>query len=159
LFVKDYRDLHYGSRKREKKIRKIENRIENLKAEIRNLDKDKVSAKNKIELKIEDYKLEIIEISKKIPENWKARNKEFEIINKAKNIQTKRYRKNVDEAYDNLDKIAMFIKDHDKLNELSSDINNLNKNIVKEDYQISTSIIDNLFEKHWGNFRNRRICK
>jgi len=147
LFVKDYRDLHYGSRKREKKIRKIENRIENLKAEIRNLDKDKVSAKNKIELKIEDYKLEIIEISKKIPENWKARNKEFEIINKAKNIQTKRYRKNVDEAYDNLDKIAMFIKDHDKLNELSSDINNLNKNIVKEDYQISTSIIDNLFEK------------
>ena len=50
-------------------------------------------------------------------------------------------------SYDNLDKIAMFIKDHDKLNELSSDINNLNKNIVKEDYQISTSIIDNLFEK------------
>ncbi len=147
LFVKDYRDLHYGARKREKKIRKIENRIENLKAEIRNLDKDKVSEKNKIELKIEDYKLEIDEITKKIPENWKSRNKEFEIINKAKNTQTKRYRKNVDEAYDNLDQIAMFIKDHDKLNELSPDINNLKKNVVNEDYQNSTSIIDSLFEK------------
>jgi len=147
LFVKDYRDLHYSARKREKKIRKIENRIEKLKAEIRNLDKDKVSEKNKIELKIEDYKLEIDEITKQIPENWKSRNKEFEIINKAKNTQTKRYRKNVDEAYDNLDKIAMFIKDHDKLNELSSDINNLKKNIFNEDYQNSTSIIDNLFEK------------
>ena len=56
LFVKDYRDLHYGARKREKKIRKIENRIENLEAEIRNLDKDKVGEINKIELKIEDYK-------------------------------------------------------------------------------------------------------
>jgi len=87
------------------------------------------------------------EITKKIPENWKSRNKEFEIINKAKNNQTKRYRKNVDEAYDNLDKIAMFIKDHDKLNELSSDINNLKKNIANEDYQNSTSIIDSLFEK------------
>jgi len=147
LFVKDYRDLHYSARKREKKIRKIENRIEKLKAEIRNLDKDKVSEKNKIELKIEDYKLEIDEITKQIPENWKSRNKEFEIINKAKNTQTKRYRKNVDEAYDNLDKIAMFIKDHDKLNELSSDINNLKKNIFNEDYQNSTSIIDSLFEK------------
>ena len=147
LFVKDYRDLHYGARKREKKIRKIENRIEKLKAEIRNLDKDKVGEKNKIKLKIEDYKLEIDEIAKQIPENWKIRNKEFEIINKAKNTQTKRYRKNVDQAYDNLDKIAMFIKDHDKLNELSSDINNLKKNIVNEDYQNSTSIIDSLFEK------------
>ena len=147
LFVKDYRDLHYSARKREKKIRKIENRIEKLKAEIRNLDKDKVADKNKIELKIEDYKLEIDEIIKQIPENWKSRNKEFEIINKAKNTQTKRYRKNVDEAYDNLDQIAMFIKDHDKLNELSSDINNLKKNIVNEDYQNSISIIDSLFEK------------
>ena len=41
----------------------------------------------------------------------------------------------------------MFIKDHDKLNELSSDINNLKKNIVNEDYQNSISIIDSLFEK------------
>jgi len=147
LFVKDYRDLHYSVRKREKKIRKIENRIEKLEAEIRNLDKDKVEEKNKIELKIEDYKLEIDEIIKQIPENWKSRNKEFETINKAKNTQTKRYRKNVDEAYDNLDQIAMFIKDHDKLNELSSDINNLKKNIFNEDYQNSISIIDSLFEK------------
>ena len=147
LFVKDYRDLHYSVRKKEKKIRKIENRIENLEAEIRNLDKDKVGEKNKIELKIEDYKLEINEITKQIPENWKSKNKEFEIINKAKNTQTKRYRKNVDESYDNLDQIALFIKDHDKLNELSSEINNLKKDIVNEDYENSISIIDSLFEK------------
>ena len=41
----------------------------------------------------------------------------------------------------------MFIKDHEKLNELSSDINNLNKSIVNEDYGNSISIIDSLFEK------------
>jgi cell division protein FtsB len=147
LFAKDYRDLHYSVRKKEKKIRKIDNRIEKLKASIRNLDKDNVSEKNKIELKIEDYKLEIDEIKKQIPENWISRNKEFEIIQKAKNTKTKRYRKNVDEAYDNLDKIAMFIKDHGKLNKLSPDINDLKKNIGNEDYKNSISNIDNLFEK------------
>ena len=147
LFAEDYRDLHFSVRKKQKKIRKIDNRIEKLKSEIRNLDKDNVAEKNKIELKIEDYNLEIEEISKKIPENWKSKNKEFEILLKAKNTKTKRYRKNVDEAYDNLAQIAMFIKDHEKLNELSSDINSLNKNIVNEDYENSILIIDSLFEK------------
>jgi DNA repair exonuclease SbcCD ATPase subunit len=147
LFAKDYRDLHFSVRKKEKKIRKIDKRIKKLEAEIRNLDKDNVSEKNKIELKIEDYKLEIEEITKQIPENWLSKNKEFEIILKAKNTRTKRYRKNVDQAYDNLDQIAMFIKEHEKLNELSSEINNLKKNIVKEDYEHSISIIDSLFEK------------
>jgi len=147
LFAKDYRDLHFSSRKKEKKIRKIDQRIKKLEAEIRNLDKDKVAEKNKIKLKIEDYKLEIVEITKQIPENWKSKNKEFKIIHKAKNTQTKRYKKNVDQAYDNLDQIAMFIKDHGKLNELSSDINDLKKNIVNKDYENSILIIDNLFEK------------
>ena len=147
LFAEDYRDFHFSVRKKEKKIRKIDKRIKNLEAEIRNLDKDNMSAKNKIELKIEDYKLEIEEITKQIPENWLSKNKEFEIILKAKNTRTKRYRKNVDEAYDNLDQIVMFIKDHEKLNELSPDVNNLRKNIGNEDYKNSISIIDNLFEK------------
>jgi hypothetical protein len=147
LFAKEYRGLHFSVRKKEKKIRKIDKRIKKLESEIRNLDKDNVAEKNKIELKIEDYKLEIEEITKQIPDNWSSRNKEFEIILKAKNTRTKRYRKNVDQAYDNLDQIAMFIKEHEKLNELSSDINNLKKNIVNENYENSISIIDSLFEK------------
>ena len=52
-----------------------------------------MAQKNKIELKIEDYKLEIDEIKKQIPENWLSKNKEFEVIQKAKNTQTKRYKK------------------------------------------------------------------
>ena len=147
LFAKDYRDLHFSVRKKEKKIRKINKNIEKLKAEIRNLDKDNVAEKNKIELKIEDYKLEIKEVTKQIPKNWLSKNKEFETILKAKNTQTKRYRKNVDQAYDNLDQIAMFIKDYEKLNELSPEINNIKENINNENYAKSISIIDNLFDK------------
>ena len=147
LFAEDYRDLHFGVRKKEKKIRKIDKRIKKLEAEIRNLDDDKVDEKNKIQLKIEDYKLEIDEIKNQIPENWISQNKEFQVIHKAKNTQTKRYRKNVDQAYENLDQIAMFIQDHEKLNELSSDINNIKKNINNENYENSILIIDSLSDK------------
>jgi TRAP-type mannitol/chloroaromatic compound transport system, large permease component len=157
LFAEDYRDLHYSVRKKQKKIRKIELKIEKLKSEIRRLEKDDLSQKNKIELRIEDYNLEIDEIRKQIPENWISKNKEFEIIQKAKNTQTKRYKKNVDEAYDNLDQIAIFIKDHEKLNELVSDINNLKKNIENKDYKNSISIIDSLFEKFGEISRTERI--
>ena len=147
LFAEDYRDLHFSVRKKQKKIRKIDNKIKKLKSEIRNLDKGDVSSKNKLELKIENYKLEIDELNNKIPETWKDKNKEFEILHKAKNTRTKRYRKNVDEAYDNLDQIVMFINDHEKLANLSSEIKELKYSINNKDYENSISIIDNLFEK------------
>jgi len=147
LFAEDYRDLHFSVRKKQKKIRKIDNKIQKLKSEIRNLDKDDVSSKNKLELKIENYKLEIDELNNNIPKTWKAKNKEFEILHKAKNTRTKRYRKNVDEAYDNLDQIVMFINDHEKLKNLSSEIKDLKYSINNKDYENSISIIDNLFEK------------
>ena len=57
-----------------------------------------LSDKNKLELKIENYELEIKELQNKVPENWKAKNGDFEILLKAKNTRTKRYRKNVDEV-------------------------------------------------------------
>ena len=147
LFAEDYRDLHFSVRKKQKKIRKIEDKIKKLKSEIRNLDKDDVSNKNKLELKIENYKLEITELTDEIPKTWKSQNKEFEILKKAKNTRTKRYRKNVDEAYDNLDQIALFIKDHEKLKNLSSEIKDLKYSLNNKDYENSISIIDNLFEK------------
>jgi len=43
------------------------------------LDKDDLAEKNKIQLKIENYELEIDEVTKQIPENWLSRNKEFKI--------------------------------------------------------------------------------
>ena len=147
LFTKDYRDLHFNVRKIEKKIRKIDQKIKKTKAEIRNLDDDNLSDKNKLELKIENYELEIKELQDKVPESWKAKNGEFEILHKAKNTRTKRYRKNVDEAYETLDQIVMFINDNEKLKELSSEIKELKYNIDNKNYENSISVIDNLFEK------------
>ena len=147
LFTKDYRDLHFNVRKIEKKIRKIDQKIKKIKSEIRNLDDDNLSDKNKLELKIENYELEIKELQNKVPENWKAKNGEFEILHKAKNTRTKRYRKNVDEAYETLDQIVMFINDNEKLKELSPEIKELKYNIDNKNYENTISIIDSLFEK------------
>ncbi len=147
LFTEDYRDLHFNVRKIEKKIRKIDQKIKKIKAEIRNLDDDNLLGKNKLELKIENYELEIKELQNKVPESWKAKNGEFEILHKAKNTRTKRYRKNVDEAYETLDQIVMFINDNKKLKELSPEIKELKYNIDNRNYENAISIIDNLFEK------------
>ena len=147
IFTKDYRDLHFDVRKIQKKIRKIDEKIKKTKSEIRNLDDDNLADKNKLELKIENYELEITELNNKIPETWTTRNGEFEILHKAKNTRTKRYRKNVDEAYETLDQIMMFINDNEKLKELSPEIKELKYNIDNRNYENAISIIDNLFEK------------
>ena len=146
-YIVDYRDLHFSVRKKQKKILKLDKKIEKYKAEIRNLDDDKISEKNKIEQKIENTKLEIDEISKSIPEIWKSKNEKFDKINKAKNTITKRYRKNVDEAYDLLDQVAMFIIDVDKLKELTPEMNKLKNSLDNSDYENSVSIMDGLFDK------------
>ena len=147
IFTKDYRDLHFDVRKIQKKIRKIDEKIKKTKSEIRNLGDDNLADKNKLELKIENYELEIKELENKIPEAWTTRNGEFEILHKAKNTRTKRYRKNVDEAYETLDQIMMFINDNEKLKELSPEIKELKYNIDNKNYENAISIIDGLFEK------------
>ena len=147
LFSKDYRDLHFNVRKIQKKIRKIDEKIKKTKAEIRNLNDDNLADKNKLELRIENYELEINELQNKIPETWNTKNGEFEILHKAKNTRTKRYRKNVDEAYETLDQIVMFINDNEKLKELSPEIKELKYNIDNKNYENAISVIDNLFEK------------
>ena len=146
-YTGDYRDLHFKTRKKQKKIRKLSKKIDNYKADIRNLDDDEISEKNKIQQRIEDVELEIDEINKSIPEIWKTKSEEFDKINKAKNTITKRYRKNVDEAYDLLDQIAMFILDVDKLKEIAPDINNLKTSLNGSDYDNAISIMDGLFDK------------
>ena len=147
LFSQDYRDLHFSVRKKQKKIRKIEKKIKELEAEIRNLYQGEIAAKNKINLKIEDSKLEIDELIKEIPKEWKEKNKEFKIIYKSKNIQTKKYRKNVDQAYENLNQIVIFIKDHERLKKLLTDVNKLKIKINEKDYKNSISIIEDLLNK------------
>ena len=64
-------------------------------------------------------------VQQEIPKIWISKNKEFQVLHKTKNTRTKRYRKNVDQAYDNLDQIVMFIQDYGKLKELSPEINKL----------------------------------
>ena len=65
----------------------------------------------------------------------------------AKNIAQKRYRKNVDSAYDKLIQIKAFIKDVKQLENLSTDISNLKDNIDNIKFEDAISNIDVLFEK------------
>ena len=146
-YAVDYKDLHFKTRKKQKKITKLNKKIDKLKAEIRNLDDDEVSDKNKIKQKIENVKLEIDEVSNSISDNWKSKNDEFNKINKAKNIAVKKYRKTADNAYDDLMLIKLFILDGEKFEELSNDIKILKSKIDNRSYLNAIEDIDNMFDK------------
>ncbi len=143
----DYRDLHFKTRKKQKKIIKLNKKIDKFKAEIRNLDDEDVSDKNKILQKIENVKLEIEEIQNSIPQEWKAKNDEFNKINKAKNLAVKKYKKTVDNAYEDLLLIKEFINDGEKLEELGQDMKLLKSKIDNRGYIDAIEFIDNIFEK------------
>ena len=143
----DYRDLHFKTRKKQKKIIKLNKKIDKFKAEIRNLDDEDVSDKNKILQKIENVKLEIEEIKNTIPQEWKSKNDEFNKINKAKNLAVKIYKKTVDNAYEDLLLIKEFINDGEKFEELSQDMKLLKSKIDNRGYIDAIEFIDNIFEK------------
>ena len=146
-YAVDYRDLHFKTRKKQKKIIKLNKKIDKFKAEIRNLDDEDVSDKNKILQKIENVKLEIEEIQNSIPQEWKAKNDEFNKINKAKNLAVKKYKKTVDNAYEDLLLIKEFINDGEKLEELGQDMKLLKSKIDNRGYIDAIEFIDNIFEK------------
>ena len=73
--------------------------------------------------------------------------KSLKLFKKQKILELKDIKKNVDEAYDNLDQIVIFIQDHEKLKKLSPEIKELKYNIDNKNYEASITIIDNLFEK------------
>ena len=146
-YAVDYRDLHFKTRKKQKKILKLNKKIDKYKAEIRNLDDEDVSEKNKLEQKIENVKLEIDEISSQIPEEWKSKNDEFNKINKAKNLATRKYRKTVDNAYEDLLLIKSFINDGEKFEELEQEMKLLKNKIDNRGYIDAIEFIDNIFEK------------
>ena len=143
----DYRDLHFKTRKKQKKIIKLNKKIDKFKAEIRNLDDEDVSDKNKILQKIENVKLEIEEIQNTIPQEWKSKNDEFNKINKAKNLAVKKYKKTVDNAYEDLLLIKEFINHGEKFEELSQDMKLLKSKIDNRGYIDAIEFIDNIFEK------------
>ena len=146
-YAVDYRDLHFKTRKKQKKILKLNKKIDKYKAEIRNLDDEDVSDKNKILQKIENVKLEIEEIQNTIPQEWKAKNDEFNKINKAKNLAVKKYKKTVDNAYEDLLLIKEFINHGEKFEELSQDMKLLKSKIDNRGYIDAIEFIDNIFEK------------
>ena len=146
-YAVDYRDLHFKTRKKQKKIIKLNKKIDKFKAEIRNLDDEDVSDKNKILQKIENVKLEIEEIKNTIPQEWKSKNDEFNKINKAKNLAVKKYKKTVDNAYEDLLLIKEFINHGEKFEELSQDMKLLKSKIDNRGYIDAIEFIDNIFEK------------
>ena len=123
-YSKDYKSLHTKVRKIQKKILNNEKKIKEYNKDIRNLEGDnQLKEKMKIESKIESLNLENNKIRKNIPLSWDDdHNKYKELSNNRKKAQTK-YKRNVDEVYENIRNFKLIINDLVNLKKLENQIN------------------------------------
>ena len=101
---------------------------------------------------------QVKELQKKIPESWKTKNGEFEILHKAKNTRTKRYRKNVDEAYEPIKTIKGILKDTDALRDQRNKIESIGQIIMQQEPDGAMKQIK-LIEKELGKIEGSSSIK
>tara|TARA_B100001964_G_scaffold206994_1_gene238532 strand:- start:409 stop:1032 length:624 start_codon:yes stop_codon:yes gene_type:complete len=106
-----------------------------------------LNEKEKIEKEIKNLESEKRELKENIPQNWSEQNKKFKNVHKNKYIATKKYRKNVDESYEELNQIKMFIKEAIQLKAVSKNLNLLSHEIESENINGIEKKVDELLEK------------
>ena len=148
IFSKNYKPLHIKVRKIEKKIIKHNNKIENLKNELKN--ENEFIIEQDIKEKISILKLKIENIKKEIPINWLEENNKFKEILLAKNNLKLEYNKNVDNSYSDIKSYIDMFAEYDKLNNIFYNFDLLTNKINYE----SKNIVDEikLFEKNLNSF-------
>ena len=146
-YSKEYKSLHKSVRKIQKRILKIGNNIKDLEKEIRNLEREEKTLNiARLKTKIIDLENEKTLISSKIPTVWNDSHEQYKVFASNKKKAVIKYRRNVDEVYENIQIIKSIINDREKLNEIENEIINL-KQIVMEESNEETMLKMKSLEK------------
>ncbi len=114
----EYRPLHKQVRSLQSKIRHTESKIEELKMNLTRIsqsdspDKEKIAS---IESEIKNAENAIADLQNKIPESWTGVRKRFVTLDKAEKTARRKYRNNVDQAYETVMELREIIDDSDEL--------------------------------------------
>ena len=131
-FVPGYRPLHQQVRVLQAKVRRIGEEINETKIEVRRLTRDGIASTIITSKKgrIEALKVEQAALTSQIPQQWKEMRKRYLNLAKAEGNARRKYRRNVDDAYDVIPGILKVISDVEKLAVLESSIKSLNEVIT-----------------------------
>ena len=131
-YSKNYRALHQSVRKSQKREFKIDKKIEKLKKEIVNLEREnKLVKADKLKLSINDLMNEKNKIISSIPNEWEESHSEYKILAKNKKSALMKYRRNVDDVYENIQTLKQIIIDVEKLPEIENNFIQIKQIIEK----------------------------
>ena len=153
-YSKNYKSTHQYVRKIQKRQLQIDKKIQKLEKERHNLEREnEIKKVDKINLEIKKLLNEKIDITEKIPENWKIVHEEYlSFANNKKKAVTK-YRRNVDDVYKYLHVLISIINDEEKLKKSERRVTNLLKIVndnSKEDAVLELKEIEKIFNEISG---------
>jgi len=120
-----YRPLHYQVRRTQDDVRGIAAEIEELTTDIRRLKRSKAPLRIDIDVmenRIEALKSEKAELETSIPSNWEDERKRFVVLLKAEKKARNAYRRNVDRAYEPVQKTLALSQTGGSLGAISGEI-------------------------------------
>ena len=104
-----------------RKVREIQRDIRRAEAEIKELDESKRRAQRRggsvadLEQKMAAFQVEVEALKTQIPDNWEAESAAFKKLRKADLDARRKYRRNVDDAYDSVEEIISVLRATDEL--------------------------------------------
>jgi tripartite ATP-independent transporter DctM subunit len=133
-FESEYRPLHQQVRGLQSKMQLLDLEVAELEQDMmrisRSSDPDR-DALNRIEAEIDNARAAMADLQKQIPEKWTEANKRYTALDKAEKQARRKYRTNVDQAYETIAELTEVIADTEKLSGLEVQLKGLTKAIAE----------------------------
>ena len=142
-----YAPLHRTVREVQRDIRRIEEDVKYYSTQlsrVRGDDDDAKARRDRLTKRIEGYKADIAQLETKIPANWEADNKAFNILLSADKKARAAYRRNTDQAYKPVRTLKDVLESADALTALEPEINALSELAVAGNGEAITEAVKSL---------------
>ena len=152
-YEQGYEALHLQVREIQLNVRRNKGLSEDAQLQLRRLDDNALNATRKSDLEQRIVDLEQLNerLEKSIPATWAVKRPIFETLNKAEKQSRSDYRRNVDEAYEGIQELRLWISQAPELALTQTDVANLALSIDQLDATEAMAAIK-LQEKNMGEF-------
>lgn len=143
----DYRPIHIEVRGIQKRIRKIESKIESLVQDQKRIEYNESvdqPAIDKLQQQISLLEKDAADLEAEIPERWAGDRKKFETLANGENRARREYRQNVDESYETLNLVSKMLSETEAIEALSDRFEPLLEIISNQSAEDATNAIKSL---------------
>ena len=130
-YVVDYKPVHSAARQIKIQIKRVDTRIKKLEAKLKRAKRSKASETEQAVFKIaiRDLNVERQGLEDQLPDNWESKSADYTELAKTDKTNRVTYRRNVDEAYEPIQKILAVLQQLDELNAAKSSVTSLRQHL------------------------------